>query len=250
MIRTPQHVAFVTLIASAVCAVASADTAVLTSVADNTIIEDAAGAYSGGGAQYFFVGRVGVNGSSLLRRGALRFDFSSIPAGAIVTSVTLRMSQRTCEHNGDPAKKYPRNKETADHSCYFITALGIVTRGRVTPASFNDAAYQDPIILDLIDKVQIEHGPEYDAIPPAAQVTIVTRDGRKIVKRVDTPRGNADNRMSDDELRDKFIGCADGRMPYAQVDRIVETCLSLEKLDDIGDLMPLLALPQAADAAP
>ncbi len=167
-----------------------------------------------------------------------------------IASVTLRMSQRTCEHNGDPAKKYPRNKETADHSCYFITALGIVTRGRVTPASFNDAAYQDPIILDLIDKVQIEHGPEYDAIPPAAQVTIVTRDGRKIVKRVDTPRGNADNRMSDDELRDKFIGCADGRMPYAQVDRIVETCLSLEKLDDIGDLMPLLALPQAADAAP
>src|SRR4051812_10427087 len=64
-----------------------------------------------------------------------------------IAEVTLRMSKRTVEHNGDPAKKYPRNKETADHSAYFITALGIVTRGRVAPSSFNDAAYVDPTIL-------------------------------------------------------------------------------------------------------
>ena len=48
-----------------------------------------------------------------------------------IAEVVLRMSKRTVVHNGDPVKKYPRNKEAADHSAYFMTALGIVTRGRV-----------------------------------------------------------------------------------------------------------------------
>src|SRR5882672_5491280 len=137
-----------------------------------------------------------------------------------IAEVVLRMSKRTVEHNGDPAKKYPRNKETADHSAYFITALGIVTRGRVAPSSFNDAAYADPTILSLIEKVRLEHGPEYDAITPAALVTIHTTDGRVLKKRVDHPRGNPENRMTDDELRQKFIDCAGARMPIEQIDRV------------------------------
>ena len=159
-----------------------------------------------------------------------------------IAEVILRISKRTVEHNGDPAKKYPRNKETADHSAYFITALGIVTRGRVVPSSFNDAAYDDPTIHGLIEKVTLEHGPEYDAITPAALVTIRTTDGRVLKKRVDHPRGNPENRMSDDELRGKFIDCAGARMTIEQVDRVVETCLGLEMLDDIGELMPLLVV--------
>ena len=61
-------------------------------------------------------------------------------------------------------------------------------------------------------------------------------------KRVDHLRGNSENRLSDEELRDKFIECADSRMSITQVDRIVETCLNLEKLDDISDLMPQLVV--------
>ena len=71
---------------------AFADTATLTSVADNTLIEDSGGSYSAGAAGYFFAGKVGVNGGSLLRRGALRFDLSAIPAGSTITSVSLRMN--------------------------------------------------------------------------------------------------------------------------------------------------------------
>ena len=157
-----------------------------------------------------------------------------------IAEVVLRMSKRTVVHNGDPVKKYPHNKEEADHSAYFMTALGIVARGRVTPSSFNDAAYADPVIHDLIEKVTLEHGPEYDAITPAALVTIRTIDGRELQKRVDHPRGTPENRMSDGELRDKFVECAGPRMPVEQIDRVVDTCLALDELDDIGELMPQL----------
>ena len=62
------------------------------------------------------------------------------------TECMLRLSKRTVGHNGDPAKKYPRNKETADHSAYFITALGIVSRGKCRAVVVHDAAYDDPVI--------------------------------------------------------------------------------------------------------
>jgi len=71
--------------------IAQADQVVLVPVADNTLIEDPNGAFSGGRSAYFFAGRVGNNGGGTRRRGAVRFDFSTIPAGSTITSVSLRL---------------------------------------------------------------------------------------------------------------------------------------------------------------
>lgn len=90
-IATLAGLAAAVIMAAATTPRAPADQVVLTSVADNTLIEDPAGAFSSGVSTYFFAGRVGVNGGSTRRRGALRFDLSSIPAGSTVTSVTLKM---------------------------------------------------------------------------------------------------------------------------------------------------------------
>lgn len=77
--------------AMVVSAAAQADTTTLNPVADNTLIQDAAGAYSAGASYNVYSGRVGSNGSGTLRRALLRFDCSAIPAGSTVTSVELRM---------------------------------------------------------------------------------------------------------------------------------------------------------------
>lgn len=78
-------------IAAFLAATAVADTISLTPIDDNTIIEDASGAYSAGMAQYFFAGRVGTNGGGTLRRGAIRFNLAVIPPGSTISSVTLKM---------------------------------------------------------------------------------------------------------------------------------------------------------------
>ena len=57
-------------------------------IADNTLYEDAAGALSNGSGTKFIVSR---NGAGLIRRGLLRFDLSSIPAGATVQSAALTL---------------------------------------------------------------------------------------------------------------------------------------------------------------
>ncbi|HEV2570838.1 MAG TPA: MmgE/PrpD family protein [Beijerinckiaceae bacterium] len=161
-----------------------------------------------------------------------------------IDGIVVRTNKRAIEHNGDPAKKYPNNKETADHSAYFMTALSIVTRGKVTPFSFTEAAYEDPVIRMLTDKVVLQHLPEYDPIPPAAEVEIRTHSGKVLKRRVDHPKGNTNNRMSDEDLRQKFIDCANGRFDDAAIDRVVDICFSLEKQTSIGELMQSLAFAE------
>lgn len=77
--------------AVAACAIAHADTVTLNPVADNTLIQDPAGAYSAGASYNVFSGRVGGNGGTTLRRALMRFDLSSIPQGSTITSVQLRL---------------------------------------------------------------------------------------------------------------------------------------------------------------
>lgn len=77
--------------AVAACAHVRADTVTLNPVADNTLIQDPAGAYSAGASYNVYSGRVGGNGGTTLRRALMRFDLSSIPQGSTITSVQLRL---------------------------------------------------------------------------------------------------------------------------------------------------------------
>jgi len=43
-------------------------------------------------------------------------------------------------------------------------------------------------------------------------------------------------------LRDKFIECAGSRLDTARIDRIIETCMTIEHLADVGDLMEQLVV--------
>ncbi len=75
---------------------AVADTAVLRSVADVTLIQPNDGLqYALGAAYNIYCGRVGVNGGGTLRRAVVRFDLSAIPAGSTILSVSYKayMSQ-------------------------------------------------------------------------------------------------------------------------------------------------------------
>lgn len=70
---------------------AIADTVVLTSVKDATLISDSSAEFALGAAYNIYAGRVGENGLGTLRRGALQFDLSSIPQGSVVSGVQLKL---------------------------------------------------------------------------------------------------------------------------------------------------------------
>lgn len=80
-----------TLLVAGLAFTASADTAQLVSVQDNTLYQTADGSLSNGSGSSMFVGRNNA-GSNSIRRGLVQFDLSAIPADAVITAASLRMN--------------------------------------------------------------------------------------------------------------------------------------------------------------
>ena len=158
-----------------------------------------------------------------------------------IAEIRIRTCKRAVVHTGDPAKKYPRNKESADHSSYFLTAMAVLD-GRITPRIYDEGNFTDPRVRALIDKVVLEHGPEFDARPPAAETIIRTRDGNQYRRRVEPEelKGDPANPMNDADLKEKFLLCAEGVLPRRRVQRIIDACLALDRQERFADVLPLL----------
>lgn len=156
-----------------------------------------------------------------------------------VVEVRIRTSTRCARHTGDPVKKYPKNKETADHSSYYLTAIAIMDR-QIGPDQFSPEKYNDPRVRELIDKVILEGDKELDLVRPSGISEIVTKQGERYDRRVDYPKGHPLNPMTDEEVVEKFQSMAARYMSQAQVDQVTSTVFGLDELDDIARLNSLM----------
>ena len=140
----------------------------------------------------------------------------------------------------EPEKLRPTSRETADHSMFYCCAAALLD-GDVTLATFDENRLSDPKLLDLIDKTSIVEDSELNKDYPKGipnHVTITCTDGTKVDKRVDFPRGHAENPMTDDEVVTKFKRMADGVLSSQSRDAILEQAW---KLDTLTDVTPLFA---------
>jgi 2-methylcitrate dehydratase PrpD len=67
-------------------------------------------------------------------------------------------------------------------------------------------------------------------------------DGRTITKRVDYPLGNANNRLPDDGVENKFFELAAPKITKAGADKVVEHCWKLHEASDVSKLMSSLEI--------
>jgi 2-methylcitrate dehydratase PrpD len=82
-----------------------------------------------------------------------------------------------------------------------------------------------------------------DKLRPAlrpASVEVTLRDGRKVSGRVDFPKGDAENPLSEQELLDKFANLARGVVGEEKVKRIPDLVFALDKAGTLDELMRLL----------
>jgi len=157
-----------------------------------------------------------------------------------VAAVRIAASTRCARHTGDPAKKYPVNKESADHSSYYLTAMAILER-QLGPAQFSPERYSDPRVRELTDKVVFEGDPRLDRLFLTAGTSeIATKQGQKYSCQIDFAKGHPKNPMSDEELAAKFTDMAAPYMTTGRIDRIMQTVFSLDKASDIKELSRLM----------
>ena len=104
-VRASRSVAVATLAALlASASVAQSVSAVLTSVKDNTLYQDAGGTLSNGAGTGFFAG---INGQGLIRRGLVRFDVAAgVPAGATILSASLQLNCSNAGGGATPTDLY------------------------------------------------------------------------------------------------------------------------------------------------
>ena len=114
----------------------------------------------------------------------------------IATALQLREKlngERTCElrletynkavkYNISPEQWAPKNRETADHSLPYCVAAAIMD-GEVTSKTFSSERLQDPKLLGLMTRLQIEENPEFTKVFPrveSCRLTATTESGKTI----------------------------------------------------------------------
>lgn len=161
-----------------------------------------------------------------------------------VEEIHLRTHQLANFILAQPESYKPQTRETADHSLPYCLAVGLL-EGDLGPEQFQREQWKDPKVIDLMSRIKITADPELDRLyPPArpADLEILTKKGERLRARVDYPKGDPHNPMTDAEVEAKFRRLARRLMGEGQIRRIIETVKNIEKVDDIGELMDLLVV--------
>jgi 2-methylcitrate dehydratase len=188
----------------------------------------------------------------ILKIGLKPYPVEGMPPAMVQAAIELR-----AEHGIDPAeveairiyaheeavtkpswdehKFAPANKETADHSFYYCTAVGLVA-GECTSAQFTDKWLKHPLVAKLMAVSTLEAKPELTALykqgaRPAA-VEVNTRRGT-FSREVLYPKGDPNNPMTWDDVTQKFRQQAEPVLGPTRAGEIVERCRSIEKEADM-----------------
>jgi len=159
-----------------------------------------------------------------------------------VAEVRIKTNSHVYERHGNPARRDPKTKYTADHSCYYQTAVAVLDRA-VGPEQFSDEKLRDPRVREMADRVFVEPDPKTDEFLSSGIVEITTKKGQKYICQVLHPKGHPMNPMTDADVEEKFRSMAGKLMGEQQMSRIIDTIYNLDKLDDIGELVKLLVIP-------
>jgi 2-methylcitrate dehydratase PrpD len=138
--------------------------------------------------------------------------------------------------------------ETLDDLSYAIAfpVAAMIVRGQFGAAELTLETLKDPEILRISTATTLIEDPELTARSVDkrwAQVTLVLSDGRRVEAPPNTPRGDADDPLSDAEITAKFHGLADPAIGQKAAKQLFELCLKFDELDakNFGTLLEMLA---------
>jgi 2-methylcitrate dehydratase PrpD len=132
----------------------------------------------------------------------------------------------------------PNNALQAKFSMPFCVAAAIVD-GRVGLETFDDRRVRDAGIDAVRSRVVMHIDPTLDAAAPPltqAHVTIHLADRRTLSARADGARGYHDRPATDQELRQKFVGCARRVLDEPSTDALLDMLRDLQAVADISAL--------------
>jgi 2-methylcitrate dehydratase PrpD len=117
-----------------------------------------------------------------------------------------------------------------------------VADGRLGPSQLTEKRLSDKNLIDFTKKVTITYDDELNKLYPgktASRVQITLKDGRKLTRQVDMPKGDPRDPMEAKDVAQKvrqFAGARDKK----KVDLLIERILKLESVTDITEITKLI----------
>ena len=136
----------------------------------------------------------------------------------------------------------PQTIHQSKFSMGFVLAQ-IAVNGRAGLADFTEGALRDPRLRAFHDKVRMTLDAEIDRAYPRrwlGRVSVRTRDGRELEKRIASPKGDPDNVLTRAELEDKALRLAaysDGATEQ-EMKSLIARVWRLREENDVRDFLP------------
>ena len=120
-------------------------------------------------------------------------------------------------------------------------AVGLVD-GMVTPLQFKEERVLDKSLIPIMDKVKVVANEEFEALFPKFQpsrVTITTSDGREYSTRVDVPKGDPRDPMTEEEIAVKFTALGGDVIGKKQCEKLRQCIMNIETAKTFNELLEL-----------
>jgi len=141
-------------------------------------------------------------------------------------------------------KLNPTSVVDAQFSAPFAAAVSIVKR-RAFVEEYSETGIRDPEVLAMARKVRWETDPEAERLWPKrypCQVTIRLTDGRSVTSRVEWPKGDPENAVTEPELRAKFMTLAVPILGEAACVRGYDLISALATAPDLSEIAATLRI--------
>lgn len=138
----------------------------------------------------------------------------------------------------------PRNGEESRFSMHHCVAAAL-TREEISVHTFTDEGVRNPTLIAQWPKTKIVVHPEWPhaVLGESNPITILTTDGRRFEKVCVISHGDPEDPLTRDEVKHKYMTCAQGIMSTERASKGAEMVFSLDELDNVSELMDLLTFP-------
>ena len=140
-------------------------------------------------------------------------------------------------------KVEPGDPYAAKFNIPFCVATALVY-GQVGLSAFTTDRLEDPKIQEIIRRISLTRDAELGKVYPdrwPAVVEVTTRAGQTHAARIDYPKGDPKNPMSQEELLAKFHNLSTPALTEDQRKRTAEACLQLERFENLATFFDDLA---------
>ncbi|MFS0862012.1 MmgE/PrpD family protein [Fredinandcohnia sp. 179-A 10B2 NHS] len=153
-----------------------------------------------------------------------------------------KITHRTFVVGARGTEKCPTSIPAAKYSAPYTIAVAL-TYGRAWRDEYSQEQIKNLRLIELASKVEVLADQELDALydekwPSIIEITTKKKD--VLVARYDLPKGEPENPVSDEELKEKFMSLTTDLFSSDHAESIWDKIFKVDQLEDISELTNLL----------